>query len=107
MGHIQKVIGNNVKNARTQAGYTQQVLAEKADISIPFLAQIENGSRGPSLEVVEKLAAALQIKPYQLLLEGKAEPLADRRNIITGYSKDLRKEIDNVIKQIERKHLSD
>ena len=38
MGHIQKVIGRNVKDMRNHLGLTQQVLAEKSDISIPFLA---------------------------------------------------------------------
>jgi transcriptional regulator with XRE-family HTH domain len=105
MGKIQKVIGRNVKEIRTQLGLTQQVLAEKADISIPFLAQIESGTRNPSLDVIEKLASALDRKAYQLLIED-TERSMDRRSTISNYSNDLRKELTKLIKQIEKKHLS-
>ena len=106
MGRIQKVIGRNVKDMRNHLGLTQQVLAEKSDISIPFLAQIESGTRNPSLDVIEKLASALDIKPYQLLIEDDSERSMDRRSTISNYSNDLRKEITKLIKQIEKKHLS-
>ena len=105
MGKIQKVIGRNVKEIRTQLGLTQQVLAEKADISIPFLAQIESGTRNPSLDVIEKLASALDRKAYQLLIED-TERSMDRRSTISNYSNDLRKELTKLIKQMEKKHLS-
>jgi len=106
MGHLQKIIGKNVKKSRTEQGLTQQVLAEKADISIPFLPQLESGSRGPSLEVLGKLASALGLAPYQLLVEDEEETATDRRSTISRFSNDLRKELDKAIKQVERRHLS-
>ena len=105
MSHLQEIIGRNVKGARSRLGLTQQVLAEKADISIPFLAQIEGGSRGPSLEVIEKLASALGLKAFQLLVEEDADAPLDRRSAISGFSSDLRKEMDKLIKQVEKRHL--
>ena len=104
-GIIQKVIGRNVKDMRNHLGLTQQVLAEKADISIPFLAQIESGTRNPSLDVIEKLALALELKPSATRWDD-SERSMDRRSTISSYSNDLRKELNKVIKQVEKKHLS-
>lgn len=46
---------------REYRGLTQQRLAEAAGISKPFLSQLENGQREPSIDAVKRLAAALAV----------------------------------------------
>lgn len=50
-----------VRVYREYRGFTQEVLADKAGISKPFLSQIENGARSPSLATAKKLAKALNL----------------------------------------------
>ena len=46
---------------REYRGFTQDQLGEQARISKPFLSQIENGIRTPSLDTLKRLAEALRV----------------------------------------------
>ena len=67
-------IALNIAYYRRLAGYTQAMLAEKAQITQPYLGSLEsvNNPRHCSLEVLFNIARALNVHPYQLL-----KPLAD------------------------------
>lgn len=62
---------NNVRTARLAIGLTQGRLAEKLQVSRPYIAQIEGGRRVPSLDIVERFADALGLKSHELLLPPK------------------------------------
>jgi transcriptional regulator with XRE-family HTH domain len=47
-------------------GLTQEKLSEKADISTHYLAMVELAKKFPSAVMLERLAAALEIEPYEL-----------------------------------------
>ncbi|AMK25082.1 MULTISPECIES: helix-turn-helix domain-containing protein [unclassified Sphingobium] len=53
---------------RTQKGWTQEQLAFEADVKRSYISEIESGKRNPSLDVVEKIAKALDVK-LGLLME--------------------------------------
>lgn len=50
---------NRIRELRRARGFTVVTLAEKAGISHGYLTRIENGKRGLSVELAEKLAMAL------------------------------------------------
>ncbi len=52
-------LGNRIKTRRTDLGWTQDVLAEKAGISKSFLSDIENGKRNISAETLLDVARVL------------------------------------------------
>lgn len=62
------IFGRNVRAARKEKGWTQEQLAFEAGIKRAYLSEIEGGKRNPTLDIVEKLALALQ-KPASQLLE--------------------------------------
>ena len=47
---------------------TQQELSEAADISVGFLCDLESGKKWGTLDTMAKIASALNVKPYQLLM---------------------------------------
>jgi transcriptional regulator with XRE-family HTH domain len=58
------------QNIRRLCGYrklSQAEFAEKVDISIPFLIDIENGKKWVSPATLAKIAEALDIQVYELL----------------------------------------
>lgn len=69
------IISLNLSYYRKSIGYTQAVLAEKANISVTYLSLLEsaNTAKSCSLETLFDLARALQIPPYKLL-----KPLDDK-----------------------------
>ena len=59
--------GKHLKQLRQRCELTQQALAEKADISISFLGAIERGKKSPTIDVLQKLATALNITLGELV----------------------------------------
>lgn len=55
-------LGHTIKRLREQKGFTQEALAEKADIHTSYIGQIERGIRYPSLKILFKIADALSSK---------------------------------------------
>jgi transcriptional regulator with XRE-family HTH domain len=64
---IVKRVGRNIKRVRTGRSWTQQVLAERVGTSRFYVAQLEAGSKQCSLEMLERVARALRVKPGALL----------------------------------------
>lgn len=59
-------LGEYLRAQRTQAQMSLRQLAELADVSNPYLSQIERGLRRPSAEVLQQIAKALRISAESL-----------------------------------------
>lgn len=59
-------LGDYLRDQRTQAQMSLRQLAELADVSNPYLSQIERGLRKPSAEVLQQIAKALRISAESL-----------------------------------------
>lgn len=66
--NIKVLLGKRIKEIRKRHGYTQEKLAELADIEIPSLSNIENAKNYPNSETLEKLCNALSLSPYELFM---------------------------------------
>lgn len=60
-------IGSNIKRIRKEKGLTQQQLADSANISRSYLADVENNRYNPSIDVLKAIAESLGIKLSVLL----------------------------------------
>ena len=65
---IRLVLAGNIKKYRKYLGYSQEKLAEKADLSSQTMNDIEGCRRWVSASTLSKLAKALHIAEYQLLM---------------------------------------
>jgi transcriptional regulator with XRE-family HTH domain len=59
--------GRAVRHFREARGWSQELLAEKADLNRSYLGEVERGKVIPSLETAGKLAGALGISLSRLL----------------------------------------
>jgi transcriptional regulator with XRE-family HTH domain len=55
------LLGRRIRTLRTQKGWTQQELGERADINYKFLGEIERGQQNPSFGILTKIASALGV----------------------------------------------
>jgi transcriptional regulator with XRE-family HTH domain len=62
-----KIVGENIRACRTNTGLTLEVLAEKADLSWPYLSEIERGRENISLDKLARLAQALNVTLSKLV----------------------------------------
>jgi transcriptional regulator with XRE-family HTH domain len=66
MVDIREILAANIKENRRKKGLTQEKLAEKADMSLHYLAILELAHKFPSGEMLERLAEALEVEPHEL-----------------------------------------
>jgi transcriptional regulator with XRE-family HTH domain len=64
---IKEIFSGNLRKIRRKKGLTQEKLAEKASMSLQYLALLELSRKFPSGEMLERLANALDIETYELL----------------------------------------
>lgn len=70
MAAIQKhrrFLGEAVRAARKKAGFSQEKLAEKANLSTVFISRIERGVESPSVDNLLKIAKALGVRVSDLV----------------------------------------
>ncbi len=60
-------VGRNVKRRRLALGLTQQALADRVGTSRIYVAQIEAATKEISLNMLDRLAKALRVRPGTLL----------------------------------------
>ena len=107
MGKIKTILGDNIRTLRIEKGWTQVYLADRLQITAPFLAQIESGKRGTSLELVESVADLFGIPIASLFLEqitNYAESESYVRDIELKIAEKQLQEIisENITKTFER-----
>jgi transcriptional regulator with XRE-family HTH domain len=64
---LRDAVGQNVRALRLKAKLSQEALAEKAGLHWTYVSGVERGRYNVSLDSSEKLAKALDKKPYELL----------------------------------------
>lgn len=70
---VRNTLAKNIKKIRTQKGYSQAVLAEKADISLPFISSIEQSIKWPYPDTLAKIASALEVEISYLFTTEESE----------------------------------
>jgi transcriptional regulator with XRE-family HTH domain len=64
---ISERIGDNIKDARTKKNLTQEALGKLVGCSGVAIMRYEKGERKVSLELVESIAKALDVSPFELM----------------------------------------
>ncbi len=70
---LRAVVARNLRVLRKQKGFTQEALADQAGINRNYVGQIEREEKSPTIDVLEKISAALKISPQSLLNVKKEE----------------------------------
>jgi transcriptional regulator with XRE-family HTH domain len=76
MTNIRDVLAKNMKAYRNALGLSQAKLAEKVDTSTHYIGMIETKNNFPSPEMLERIAAALEIDTLDLLSRDTSLPEA-------------------------------
>jgi transcriptional regulator with XRE-family HTH domain len=78
---LRVLFSRNLKRLRTLRGFSQQVLAEKADISVTYIGSIERCERWPHPDILVRLAEALGVEVRELF--GPENPVVADISAIT------------------------
>ena len=89
-----KLIGKRIAHRRKSLGLKQSEVEERAEIGYKYLSSIERGLSIPSIEVVMRLAAALDTTPDTFLV-GSARQETARWESVAQYLRLLdEKQVD-------------
>ena len=86
---LRTIFGKNIKAYRKRRKWSQADLAESANISINFLGDIERGKKWPHPNTLSKLADALEIKVFELFLEGDMLITPENKELMNHFIRDL------------------
>jgi XRE family transcriptional regulator, regulator of sulfur utilization len=64
---VGELFGGIVRQLRESHGWTQEELAERADMSATYLGFVERGENVPTLTIILKLADALRVSPGRMV----------------------------------------
>jgi XRE family aerobic/anaerobic benzoate catabolism transcriptional regulator len=71
-------LGRRVRDRRERLGMTRKLLAQQAEVSERYLAQLESGDGNVSIVLLRRIAGALNLTPA-VLLDGEAAGSVERR----------------------------
>jgi transcriptional regulator with XRE-family HTH domain len=58
---IKDKVGRRIRELRHQLELSQEALANKAEVDRTYMTDVENGRRNISIEILEKIIAALEV----------------------------------------------
>ena len=89
---IKGVLAKNLKYFRIQRQLSQAQLAEKANISITFLSNIERGKMLPKVETLSRLTESLDVEVHELF---KPDLITeDHKKMMNRLSDDITKNVN-------------
>jgi transcriptional regulator with XRE-family HTH domain len=79
------VIGTRIRQLRGEKGLSQGDIEERTGLLRCYVSRVENGHTVPSLETLERFAAALDVQLYELFYAGEEPPptpnLTERKTV--------------------------
>ena len=105
MSNIADRVGKKLRCKRIEKGYTQEQVAELANLHPTYIGQVERGEKNLTIESLEKLCNALDYPMSDLMQNissnGHDYSVADQcYDIIMNQSVDKQKELLRMIKYI-------
>jgi transcriptional regulator with XRE-family HTH domain len=59
----QALFGSRIRSIRETANLSRETVAERAGISANYLGEIERGEKWPTLDMIERIATAIEVSP--------------------------------------------
>jgi transcriptional regulator with XRE-family HTH domain len=100
MTNLRKLLALNMREKRHSLGYSQAKLAEIVNTAPTYIAMIELGKKFPSVEMLERLAAALGMDTPELF-SMSAIPAESIKQLHESVLKDFEKIINGKLRAIQ------
>jgi len=100
---IKDILANNLKYFRIQRQFSQAQLAEKANISVTFLSNIERGKMFPKVETLSRLTESLDVEVYELFQPDLVSE--DNKKMMNRLSEDITKNVNSALADVFKLYL--
>ena len=94
MSDITVALGKRIRSLRQSRGWTQEKLAEYADLRVSYIVLLEKGANRATIETLEKLSVAFGISISELV-----ESLGEMKD--DPVRRQLREVLEDCVQKIE------
>jgi transcriptional regulator with XRE-family HTH domain len=107
MTDLRELLARNIKKYRKLRGFSQEILAERAETSTTHIGMIEIGKKFPSTQMLERIAKALGIDTPELFTTNPVKFMSNNKSIERFYQDILEdfhlfeKTVLNKIKELQ------
>jgi len=102
VNEVRENLVRNIKKRREDLQLSQMDLADRTGMSAGYIGEIEIGRKFPSPESIEKLADALEIRPYRLFM-GERDTAAEDGAAYSAAVDDIKDKINSQLDRLARK----
>jgi transcriptional regulator with XRE-family HTH domain len=101
-----------MKEFRKKEGISQMKLAEYLNASPTYIGEIEVGKKFPSMDMIERIANILKIKPYHFFIDQTEQDTGintenNYPKLPRSMKKEIRKKLDFSIDELIREMLEE
>ncbi|MCL2277270.1 MAG: helix-turn-helix domain-containing protein [Treponema sp.] len=100
--NLKRILGENIKFFRLRRQFSQAELAEKANISVTFLSNIERGNNYPQAGTISSISNALGMEVWELFKNDDA--FNEQNAIIDRVSEDFIKHVTIALETVHKKY---
>jgi transcriptional regulator with XRE-family HTH domain len=90
----------NMKKFRKIRRLSQMNLAEKCDTAASYIGEIEIGRKFPSVEMIERIAGALNVEAYRLFIDETNSGINETLEYLTALPLRVRLDLAERLKDI-------
>lgn len=95
-------IGQRIRKSRESLMLTQEALAEKLDVSVKFISDIELGAKGMSLKTLNKLSVNLLVSTDYILYGSSEGEFGGFLMLLRKCPPDKRQFAEDILKDFVR-----
>ena len=100
---IKAILGKNVKFYRNHRGLSQSELANKAELSVTFLSNIERGIMFPKVETLSRLTSSLEVEVYELFKTDIVDK--DQKRMMNRFTSDIKGALNTAMDDLITKYM--
>jgi len=106
MTNLREIFAHNLKKKRKNCGFSQAKLAELVNVSTHHIATIETARNYPTLDLVERMAKALDIEIHELFIN-PLSPHEERERLYQTVAKDIEQVVTEAVERAVSAKLKD
>jgi len=99
MTSLREIFAYNLKEKRQNCGFSQAKLAEMVNVSTHHIATIETARNYPTLDLVERMANALDIEIYELFIN-PLSPHEEMERLYQAMAKNIEQVVGKAIEKV-------
>jgi transcriptional regulator with XRE-family HTH domain len=94
---LARQLGTMLQNQRVREGLTQSELAERAELSLKYVGEIERGEANVTIQALERLASVLRWDPWSLFAPEQQAMSEGAHQVLVAQVGDARDRLQTIL----------